>query len=40
MLTEKRHEIILQLLRKKGSITVNEIEDELRNIRVYNKKRP
>lgn len=29
MLTEKRHEIILQLLRKKGSITVNEIKDEL-----------
>lgn len=29
MLTEKRREIILQLLRKKGSITVNEIKDEL-----------
>ena len=29
MLTEKRHEIIMQLLRKKGSITVNEIKDEL-----------
>lgn len=29
MLTEKRHEIIMQLLRKKGSITVNEIKEEL-----------
>ena len=29
MLSEKRHEIILDLLRKKGSITVVEIRDQL-----------
>jgi DeoR family fructose operon transcriptional repressor len=29
MLTEKRHEYILQELKRKGSITVNEIKEEL-----------
>ena len=29
MLAEKRHEYILQELKRKGSITVNEIKEEL-----------
>ena len=29
MLTQQRHEIILELLREKGSITVTEVKDLL-----------
>ena len=39
MLTQQRHEIILELLREKGSITVTEVKDLLDNIRVNSEKR-
>ncbi len=39
MLTQQRHEIILELLREKGSITVTEVKDLFRYIRVNSAKR-
>ncbi len=38
MLTQQRHEIILKLLREKGSITVTEVQGSSRYIRIYSAK--
>ena len=35
MLTQQRHEIILELLREKGSITVTEVKDLLDTSEYY-----
>ena len=39
MLTEERFKLILDILKEKKSITVNELVEELTYFRIYSKKR-